>query len=156
MNEKNLGDFFTKFDEYVLAIAKSFHRASMSDLHNSEITIPQLAMIQTVGRLGSPRVSDVSEDMGVTLGNITLMTDKLQKEGYVIRSDDPGDRRIVKVSLTPKAKMLLKKSEESKVRHLKTLFKGLDGEDMCSALKLMEKVVSSIKENKEREKNNES
>jgi DNA-binding MarR family transcriptional regulator len=37
----------------------------------------------------------------VTGGNVTGITDGLEKEGLVVRESDPSDRRAFKVRLTP-------------------------------------------------------
>ncbi len=47
------------------------------------------------------RMKVLSRYLMVTGGNITGLTDELQKDGFVTRGDDPDDRRSFLVSLTP-------------------------------------------------------
>jgi DNA-binding MarR family transcriptional regulator len=43
----------------------------------------------------------LSERLMVTCGNITGITDQLEREGLVVRTPDPLDRRVNIVNLTP-------------------------------------------------------
>ncbi len=50
------------------------------------------------------RMKVLSSYLMVTGGNVTAVTDQLVKEGLVMRSEDPDDRRSFRVSLTDKGK----------------------------------------------------
>ncbi len=52
------------------------------------------------------RMSALSRYLMVTGGNVTGLTDELEKEGLVERVAEPEDRRSVRVSLTPKGTTL--------------------------------------------------
>ncbi len=47
------------------------------------------------------RMSELSRRMMVTGGNVTGITDLLEREGLVARASDPADRRALRVRLTP-------------------------------------------------------
>lgn len=49
---------------------------------------------------GGIRMNALSRFLMVTGGNVTGLTDELEKEGYVTREADPGDRRSFIVKLT--------------------------------------------------------
>jgi MarR family 2-MHQ and catechol resistance regulon transcriptional repressor len=40
-------------------------------------------------------------------GNLTLVVDNLERDGFVSRTRDPADRRFVKVELTPKGRRFI-------------------------------------------------
>ena len=50
------------------------------------------------------RMSALSRYLMVTGGNVTGLTDELEKDGLVQRDAEPGDRRSVRVALTPKGR----------------------------------------------------
>lgn len=50
------------------------------------------------------RMKQLSNNLMVTGGNVTGLTDQLEAEGMVKRSDDPADRRSCRVALTPKGR----------------------------------------------------
>jgi DNA-binding MarR family transcriptional regulator len=55
------------------------------------------------------RMSALSRYLMVTGGNVTGLTDELEKEGLVERVAEPEDRRSVRVSLTKKGRRLFEK-----------------------------------------------
>ena len=55
------------------------------------------------------RMSALSRYLMVTGGNVTGLTDELEKEGLVQRDAEPGDRRSVRVALTPKGRKVFEK-----------------------------------------------
>ena len=55
---------------------------------------------------GGLRMSALSRFLMVTGGNVTGLTDELEKEGLVERIAEPGDRRSCRVALTSKGQRL--------------------------------------------------
>lgn len=60
-----------------------------------------------------PSVSSIAKYLSISKSNMTPIIDKLIKEGYVTRFDDPNDRRIIRITLTDKGNEFL---EEQKHR----------------------------------------
>ena len=50
---------------------------------------------------------EVASRMHITSGTITSLLDNLERKGYVLRSNDPNDRRRVLVDITPAAQAVL-------------------------------------------------
>ena len=55
------------------------------------------------------RMNALSRFLMVTGGNVTGLTDELEKDGFVAREDDPDDRRSYRVALTPKGRKAFEK-----------------------------------------------
>jgi DNA-binding MarR family transcriptional regulator len=55
------------------------------------------------------RMSALSRYLMVTGGNVTGLTDELEKDGMVQRDAEPGDRRSVRVALTPKGRKVFER-----------------------------------------------
>jgi DNA-binding MarR family transcriptional regulator len=51
-------------------------------------------------------MSDLGQKLMVSGGNITGLTDRLEKEGLVERRSDPGDRRVQRIALTERGRKL--------------------------------------------------
>ena len=65
-------------------------------------TLPRFDLLAQLER--SPqglRMSDLSERLMVTGGNVTGLADQLEAEGLIARHDDPDDRRVTRLALTP-------------------------------------------------------
>jgi len=55
------------------------------------------------------RMNALSRFLMVTGGNVTGLTDELEKEGYVAREAEPDDRRSYRIMLTPKGRRAFEK-----------------------------------------------
>src|SRR5262249_53819240 len=86
---------------------------------------------------GGLRMSELSKRLMVSGGNVTGITDQLEREGLVVRTAFPGDRRAFTVKLTETG---LRRFREMAVRHEQWIFGLLGGltraeqEDMISEL----------------------
>lgn len=68
----------------------------------------------------------LSRYLMVTGGNVTGLTDELEREGVVQRSPSPEDRRAWIVSLTPKGRRSFEAMAKAHEEWLLELFSGLD------------------------------
>jgi DNA-binding MarR family transcriptional regulator len=67
-----------------------------------QTTLPRFDLLAQLERAPQGlRMSELSQRLMVTGGNVTGITDGLEKEGLVVRESDPSDRRAFKVRLTP-------------------------------------------------------
>lgn len=150
MNSSQLNDFLSKFEKHMSVISKGFHGAGFAEIDDIDVTIPQFVALDRISKKECPKMSDLSSDLGVTLGNITMMIDRLIKEGFVERKDDPSDRRIVRVCLKQKGKNLIKKANEHKLGSMARIFGKMSEDDRIALLRIVEKLADAIKEEKER------
>jgi DNA-binding MarR family transcriptional regulator len=67
-------------------------------------------------------MSDLAHYMNVTTAAMTGMIDRLVRDGYLKRHDDPSDRRIIRVYLTKKGKNTVKDTIEHKRKMTINLF----------------------------------
>jgi len=65
-----------------------------------DLTMPQLKVLLILGERGSARVSWLAEQMAVSPPNITGILDRLERRGWITRSADRADRRVVRVVLS--------------------------------------------------------
>jgi DNA-binding MarR family transcriptional regulator len=66
-----------------------------------ETTLPRFDLMAQLERAPEGlKMSELSQRMMVTGGNVTGITDGLEKEGLVVREVDTADRRVFRVKLT--------------------------------------------------------
>jgi DNA-binding MarR family transcriptional regulator len=80
-----------------------------------DITMPQLKVLMLLGLHGSAPVSWLASRMNVSPPNVTGILDRLEHEpnGWVKRTNDAHDRRVVRVVLTEKGQRLLQDLQAS-------------------------------------------
>jgi DNA-binding MarR family transcriptional regulator len=72
------------------------------------------------------RMNALSRYLMVTGGNVTSLTDELEKSGYVTRAVDPEDRRSFRIALTLHGKRAFERVAEEHERWVVELLEGLD------------------------------
>ena len=84
------------------------------------------------------RMKDLSKRLMVSGGNITGITDQLEREGLVGRTLDPGDRRAITVKLTAAGLKRFRDMAASHERWVVELLGGLSQEDRQTMLAILE------------------
>ncbi len=78
-------------------------------------TLPRFDLMAQLERsAGGLRMSELSQRLMVSGGNVTGITDQLEREGFVSRTACPGDRRAFTVKLTDAG---MKRFREMAARH---------------------------------------
>ncbi len=84
-----------------------------------ELTMPQLKVLLLLGQHGSAPVSWLAARMVVSPPNITGILDRLEQRGWVERTSDSQDRRVVRILLTDSGKQLLHDLAGAGVSHMR-------------------------------------
>ncbi len=91
-----------------------------------ETTLPRFdLMAQLLREPAGMKMSELSRHMMVTNGNITGITDQLEKEGLVERIKVASDRRSSLIRLTTKGKRIFKKMAVAHEQWIQGLLGGL-------------------------------
>jgi len=89
-------------------------------------TLPRFDLMAQLERCPEGlKMGELSKRLMVTGGNVTGITDLLEKEALVARVVDPLDRRAFRVKLTPGGQRLFKKMAADHERWVVDLFDGL-------------------------------
>ena len=73
------------------------------------LSVSQFAVLETLYHLGPLSQGQVSAKVLKSTGNITLVIDNLEKQGYVQRARESQDRRTVTIHLTPGGRALIER-----------------------------------------------
>ena len=91
-----------------------------------DTTLPRFDLMAQLQRApDGMKMSELSRHMMVTNGNITGITDQLEKEGMVERIKVATDRRSSIIRLTPKGKKHFQKMAQSHEQWVRSLFNGV-------------------------------
>ena len=89
-------------------------------------TLPRFDLMAQLERAPQGlKMSELSQRMMVTGGNVTGITDQLEKDGLVSRDTDPNDRRSISVCLTPTGRKAFDKMAVAHEQWVVELFGGL-------------------------------
>lgn len=101
-------------------------------------TLPRFDMMAQLHRVpDGMKMSELSGYMMVTNGNITGITDQLEKEGLVERVKVVSDRRSSLIRLTPNGKKTFSKMADVHEQWIQELFSGLPDQKRHSLFDLL-------------------
>ncbi len=77
-------------------------------LAEANLTESQFGTLEALHHLGPLNQRSIGEKILKSGGNITMVVDNLERQGYVKRKKDPNDRRAVLIHLTKKGEEFIK------------------------------------------------
>jgi len=146
MTGHSMSEFADEVSELMRIISKEFFRRQSGDFYRMKITLPQFVVLDVLNRSGGSRMSDLAHTLNVTTAAITGIVDRLVRGGYIVRTSDPKDRRIVKVKLTTKGMMIAQKSIDHRKNMMKDIFGVISQEEREEYLKILTHIRDHIVE----------
>ncbi|WP_018125611.1 MarR family winged helix-turn-helix transcriptional regulator [Desulfovibrio oxyclinae] len=89
------------------------------------LTLPQMHTLEILGANGPMRMKELAGRMGVTTGTLTVMIDRLVKNGQVERRPHDTDRRSIIVALTESGRALFSEHDDLHLQLTEELTAGL-------------------------------
>lgn len=81
------------------------------------LSLAQLDFLHHVDRAsGALALGKVAEGLCCVRSNVTQLADRLEKQGWIRREDDPDDRRCVQAVLTDEGRRRLERGWEARMR----------------------------------------
>lgn len=111
-------------------------------LSDVNLTVSQFGTLEVLHHLGPLNQRSIGEKLLKSGGNITMVIDNLEKQGYVIRKKDPSDRRAVLIHLTKEGERFINQFFPKHLDRIKEEFSVLTEEekktlaDICKKLGL--------------------
>ncbi len=95
-----------------------------------DLTLGQLHCLRTIGRMGSPSMSELSSGLQLQPSTVTGLVDALVQQGLVDRRSDPEDRRVVRVRLSAKGQRGRERHRRAMRQRLMELLGDLEDDDL--------------------------
>ena len=110
-----------------------------------DTTLPRFDLMAQLERVPQGlRMGELSRRMMVTGGNVTGITDQLEKDGFVVRDPDPQDRRSFRVRLTPAGKRQFARMAAEHERWIVEMFSGLSDREKTDLERLVTRLKASV------------
>jgi len=137
MAEFTLLGFADKMNQVMPVIIKEFARRQANELYKGKITLPQFLILDFLHRQDESKMSALARFMGVTTAAMTGIVDRLVRDGFAVRENQPEDRRIIKVKLTPKGAELVKKVNVQRRQMIIKIFGRISQRDRQEYLRIL-------------------
>ncbi len=110
-------------------------------------TLPRFDVMSALHR--SPeglKMSEISQMLRVSNGNITGIVDTLTEEGLALRVSVPGDRRAHRVRLTDKGREVFATHAAAHEGWIDAMLAGLDADDVDGMIRRLDHLSDTMKE----------
>jgi DNA-binding MarR family transcriptional regulator len=104
------------------------------------VTVSQSATLLALPQEGNLTMSEVSQAMGLATSTMTRMIDQLVEKGFVQRTADPDDRRIVRVGLTPQGQQLSASLEKEYLEFYHLIMGEIREDELESILHVFDRI----------------
>lgn len=121
-------------------ISSNIEKIMKSFLDMFGITVVQYKILSVIFERKCVTIGELSSCAVMDAGNMSSMCKKLEKNGYIIRSRNIKDERIVEVSLTDKSKDIVVKLNNILDEKFKYFFENETNENLEIILKALRRV----------------
>lgn len=104
MNEsqrEELNYFFVHVFNQILA----YEEQALNGMGAGDLSVKELHVLEAVGGLtaaGRNTMTQIADALSIRVSSLTTAVNTLVRKGYLERGGEPGDRRVIRVRLTPK------------------------------------------------------
>ena len=124
-----------------------FMHRSMSDwsryVKTTGLSLPQFSILMQLHYKGSCGISDVSDRMDITTAAASQLVDRLVVGGLIERTEDPHDRRVKQIALTPKGEALIAASIEERLRWVEQLILTLSPDEQAEVTRALHTLIEA-------------
>jgi DNA-binding MarR family transcriptional regulator len=132
-------------DERVATIKQQMHDLKKSSRANPEDRI-FLFRILAILRHSEvpPTMGELSARLEIPLSSVTRLVDGLVRAKFAERSDDPNDRRIVRLRMTSRGELFTEASTNFLRHRIQQLLEHFTADEQAQLLRLMSKLIDSL------------
>ena len=135
----------------------SMRRSMRNFIHYSKqtgLTMSQSSVLFLLYRKGARAVSDIADHLGISSAAASQMLERMVQQGVISRSEDPHDRRVKQILLTPKGQQVLQggmQARQSWLVDLAEILTQAEQEQVWAALDLLIEKARQLEQHPEPE-----
>lgn len=133
-------------DTYIETLDRSFSRIGRKmrqRMAQETLTMDQYSLLKLLSDLGSMTVSDVADQLGLSLASASAMIDRLANQKFIDRFRQDSDRRVVLVQLSSLGCIQIAELQKQRREFLDHLFSRMTESDLKTLVTLIEKIEES-------------
>lgn len=127
----------------VVALSRTtamLHRNTQSQLSNLGLTLAQFGVLEALYHLGDLKICEIIEKTLSSSGNMTVVINNLERDGFVTRYNCSEDKRVTRVRITEKGEAVIATFFPEHVALLREQLSKLDFEERKLLLKLLKQL----------------
>ena len=109
------------------------------------LSMPQFSVLMQLYHKGACGMSEISERFEVTPAAASQLVEKLVQSGFILREEDPSDRRAKLLNLTSSGRQLIQQGIEERYGWMEQLASGLDAEEKSKVVEALNILTEAAK-----------
>ncbi|OGB88954.1 MAG: hypothetical protein A3G35_17135 [candidate division NC10 bacterium RIFCSPLOWO2_12_FULL_66_18] len=109
------------------------------------VSISQCHILDVLAEEGDLTMQQLAKRMFKSVSTMTRVVSQLVRRGYVKRHQDPEDRRIVHVSITPQGKAIVAAINRDLIETQKAILKAIPSDQWAGAFKVLEALAQGAR-----------
>jgi DNA-binding MarR family transcriptional regulator len=147
MGQPSIEKYFSRLEEVFAEMVRTLHNELAKQMV-SGITGSQFFVLKKISDKGRMTVSEVAEELGVSLSAITALVNRLVNNGLAARTRDLIDRRLVWLEATDQGADVVKRCMEGRKKVAIKYFGRLPEKDVEKLIEIYEKVLTMVRSEK--------
>ncbi|HEX3045123.1 MAG TPA: MarR family transcriptional regulator [Bacillota bacterium] len=111
------------------AVTHRVTQPALAELEKDALTEVQLLCIRFVHLHPEPSVGAIAEGLNISNAASAKLIDRLVKKRLLLREEDPKDRRVLKIKLTPAGDALLSQITQIETQQLNQILRRMPAEE---------------------------
>lgn len=95
-----------------------------------DITAKELHLVHAIGLHSYKTTSEVAKTLNLSKGTLTANLNVLERKGYIVRTTNQQDRRIINLGLTSKGRLLYRAHDAFHRQLVEGFLKGFDQDEV--------------------------
>ena len=116
-------------------------------MDESGLSVSQINTLMRLYHHGTCEVSDISDQLGITNAASSQLVERLVQQGLLNRTEDPRDRRVRQLEITPQGRVLIEQGIAARQRWMEELTHELspeEQEEIANALILLSQAARRL------------
>lgn len=134
-----------RLEEQMRVILRTLRR-ELNQLFEGTATRSEFFILRSLSENGPQRPTLLAEQFELATSQVTALTDKLYKTGFVTRTRSTEDRRSIVLALTDEGEAAFRNLEVVRRKYLQERFGTLSEEELNVMIHVFDKILASMDE----------
>lgn len=145
MNTISLAEFADRLNEILPVIFREYARQHAKVFSRIKLTHQQFVILHYLNREGGTKMSDLARMMSVTTAAMTGLVTRLVRDGYVVRENDPKDRRVIMIAMTQKGSRVAQHMDEQGRKTIMDIYGRITQKEREEYLRILSHLKECLK-----------
>ena len=120
------------------------YTAAMLKQQNVDLTPEQFLLIDLLWNQGPLSQQELADQLQKDKNSVTKLVDAIERKGFVVRQQNPTDRRSNTIILTDLANSLKDDAKNKGISILDKMLTGISDEELCTFLNTLNKLCANM------------